>query len=62
MPDRLPGRFDGGKDVRFDAHRSADRLGPLTRVDVKRQDVVSQMMRNPATAMELKDVKPGQGL
>ncbi|MGJ5618645.1 NADH-quinone oxidoreductase subunit J [Sulfitobacter sp. MF3-043] len=32
------------------------------RVDVKRQDVVAQMMRNPATAMELKDVKPGQGL
>ena len=32
------------------------------RVDVKRQDVVAQMMRDPATAMELKDVKPGQGL
>ena len=32
------------------------------RTDVKRQDVVAQMMRDPATAMELKDVKPGQGL
>ena len=32
------------------------------RVDVKRQNVVSQMHRDPAKAMELKDVKPGQGL
>ncbi len=32
------------------------------RVDVKRQDPVAQMMRDPATAMELKDVKSGQGL
>ena len=32
------------------------------RADVKRQDVIAQMMRDPATAMELKDVKPGQGL
>lgn len=32
------------------------------RTDVKRQNVVAQMMRDPATAMELKDVKPGQGL
>ena len=32
------------------------------RVDVKRQDVVAQMMRDPAKAMELIDVKPGQGL
>ncbi|MFT6674655.1 MAG: NADH-quinone oxidoreductase subunit J [Sulfitobacter sp.] len=32
------------------------------RVDVKRQNVVAQMMRDPAKAMELKDVKPGQGL
>lgn len=32
------------------------------RVDVKRQDPVMQMMRDPAAAMELKDVKPGQGL
>ncbi|MDW4496881.1 NADH-quinone oxidoreductase subunit J [Sulfitobacter sp. D35] len=32
------------------------------RQDVKRQDVVAQMMRDPKLAMELKDVKPGQGL
>ncbi|MEP3846438.1 MAG: NADH-quinone oxidoreductase subunit J [Paracoccaceae bacterium] len=32
------------------------------RSDVKRQDVLAQMYRDPAAAMELKDVKPGQGL
>lgn len=32
------------------------------RVDVKRQNVMEQMSRDPALAMELKDVKPGQGL
>ncbi|KIN72986.1 NADH-quinone oxidoreductase subunit J [Sulfitobacter guttiformis] len=32
------------------------------RKDVKRQDVVAQMMRDPAKAMKLTDVKPGQGL
>ena len=32
------------------------------RKDVKRQDVLAQMYRDPALAMELKDVKPGQGL
>ena len=32
------------------------------RADVKRQDVVAQMMRDPAKVMELKDVKSGQGL
>ncbi|HHX88162.1 MAG TPA: NADH-quinone oxidoreductase subunit J [Paracoccus sp.] len=32
------------------------------RVNVKRQDVLQQMWRDPAEAMELKDVKPGQGL
>ncbi|MEP2920209.1 NADH-quinone oxidoreductase subunit J [Sulfitobacter sp.] len=32
------------------------------RSDVKRQDVVAQMMRDPAKAMDLHDVKPGQGL
>ncbi|MBK5947374.1 NADH:ubiquinone oxidoreductase subunit J [Rhodobacter veldkampii DSM 11550] len=32
------------------------------RRDVKRQDVLAQMYRDPAQAMELKDVKPGQGL
>ena len=32
------------------------------RVDIKRQNIVAQMMRDPKKAMELKDVKPGQGL
>lgn len=32
------------------------------RTDVKRQSVMEQMSRDPAAAMELKDVKPGQGL
>ena len=32
------------------------------RTNVKRQDVLQQMYRDPAKAMELKDVKPGQGL
>ncbi len=32
------------------------------RRDIKRQNVLAQMWRDPATAMELKDVKPGQGL
>lgn len=32
------------------------------RSDVKRQDILAQMFRDPAKAMELKDVKPGQGL
>ena len=32
------------------------------RVNVKRQNVLQQMWRDPAKAMELRDVKPGQGL
>ena len=32
------------------------------RTHVQRQNVLAQMYRDPATAMELKDVKPGQGL
>lgn len=32
------------------------------RTDVKRQNVVAQMMRDPAKALAMKDVKPGQGL
>jgi len=32
------------------------------RKDVKRQNVLEQMWRDPAEAMELKNVKPGQGL
>ncbi|MBN2905569.1 MAG: NADH-quinone oxidoreductase subunit J [Rhodobacteraceae bacterium] len=32
------------------------------RPNIKRQNVLAQMYRDPAKAMELKDVKPGQGL
>lgn len=32
------------------------------RTDVKRQNVIAQMHRDPAKALELVDVKPGQGL
>jgi NADH-quinone oxidoreductase subunit J len=32
------------------------------RADIKRQNVLAQMYRDPAKAMELVDVKPGQGL
>ncbi|WP_417270319.1 NADH-quinone oxidoreductase subunit J [Celeribacter sp.] len=32
------------------------------REDVKRQNVMTQMHRDPAKTMELKDIKPGQGL
>ncbi|MFN3644632.1 MAG: NADH-quinone oxidoreductase subunit J [Gemmobacter sp.] len=32
------------------------------RVGIKRQNVLAQMYRDPAKAMELRDVKPGQGL
>ncbi|MCX7669127.1 MAG: NADH-quinone oxidoreductase subunit J, partial [Anaerolineae bacterium] len=32
------------------------------RTNVKRQNVLAQMWRDPARAMELRDVKPGQGL
>jgi NADH-quinone oxidoreductase subunit J len=32
------------------------------RTDVKRQNVVQQMWRDPVESMELRDVKPGQGL
>ena len=32
------------------------------RQDIKRQDILAQIYRDPETAMELKDVKPGQGL
>ncbi|GHG79330.1 NADH-quinone oxidoreductase subunit J [Pseudodonghicola xiamenensis] len=32
------------------------------RKDIKRQNVLAQIYRDPAKAMELRDVKPGQGL
>ena len=35
-------------------------LNPNTQI--KRQNILHQMWRDPAKAMELRDVKPGQGL
>ena len=32
------------------------------RQNIKRQDILAQMYRDPAKAMEVRDVKPGQGL
>ena len=32
------------------------------RTHIKRQDILTQIYRDPATAIEMKDVKPGQGL
>ena len=32
------------------------------RQEIKRQDILAQMYRDPAHALELRDVKPGQGL
>jgi len=32
------------------------------RQDIKRQNILAQIYRDPAKSMELKDVKPGQGL
>lgn len=32
------------------------------RSDIKRQDILAQIYRDPARAMEVKDVQPGQGL
>ncbi|SFQ94781.1 NADH-quinone oxidoreductase subunit J [Poseidonocella sedimentorum] len=32
------------------------------RQDVKRQDVLAQMYRDPSSALQLRDVEPGQGL
>ena len=30
--------------------------------DVKRQDILAQIYKNPDSPIELKDIKPGQGL
>ena len=32
------------------------------RTDIKRQDVLAQMYRDPRTSVELRDVEPGQGI
>ena len=39
-----------------------DRVARVGGLNDLRQDVFQQMYRDPATAMEVKDVKPGQGL
>jgi NADH-quinone oxidoreductase subunit J len=31
------------------------------RTDIKRQDLLAQLFRDPAKAVELRDVKPGAG-
>ena len=55
-----------GKGRRAPRCPSASRVGFLLtlrhRTYVKRQDVLAQMYRDPATALELRDVEPGQGL
>jgi NADH-quinone oxidoreductase subunit J len=32
------------------------------RKDVKKQDILTQIYRDPDKSIELKDIKPGQGL
>ena len=32
------------------------------RTDIKRQDILAQIYRDPAKSMDVRDVKPGQGL
>jgi NADH-quinone oxidoreductase subunit J len=32
------------------------------RADVKRQDILAQIYRDPAKSVEMKDIEPGQGL
>jgi len=34
----------------------------LHHTDIMKQDTLAQMYRDPAKALEMKDVKPGQGL
>ena len=41
---------------------AAPALEAAMRFASARQNVLAQMWRDPAKAMELKDVKPGQGL
>ena len=54
--------FEGAGLVLLVAMIGAILLTLRHRKDVKRQNVLQQMWRDPAKAMELKDVKPGQGL
>jgi NADH-quinone oxidoreductase subunit J len=54
--------FQPGRLVLLVAMIGAILLTLRHRKDIKRQNVLTQMWRDPAKAMELKDVKPGQGL
>lgn len=54
--------FQGAALVLLVAMIGAILLTLRHRTDVKRQNVVAQMHRDPAKALELVDVKPGQGL
>ena len=54
--------FVGGVLVALVAMIGAIVLTLRHRQDIKRQDIIAQMMRDPAKALELKDIKPGQGL
>ena len=51
-------RFHGSKQF----SKKVMKLTLRRREGVKRQDVLTQMYRDPATAVDLRDVKPGQGL
>ncbi|MCV6824696.1 MULTISPECIES: NADH-quinone oxidoreductase subunit J [Halocynthiibacter] len=54
--------FQGAGLILLVAMIGAILLTMTHRKDVKRQDVLAQMHRDPAKAMEVIDVKPGQGL
>lgn len=58
----FPFVFLGSAMVLFVAMIGAIVLTMTHRKDVKRQDVLTQMYRDPAKAMEMIDVKPGQGI
>ena len=45
-----------------DAFKDALRAKVGDQLDVKRQDVLSQIYKDPDSSIELKDIKPGQGL
>ncbi len=58
----FPFVFLGSAMVLFVAMIGAIVLTMSHRKDVKRQDVLTQMYRDPAQAMEMVDVKPGSGI
>ena len=58
----FPFVFLGSGMVLFVAMIGAIVLTLSHRTDIKRQNVLAQMYRDPAKAMEMVDVKPGKGL